>query len=41
MNEAVILLDSNVVSELIRTKPAHAVLDWFAVQDSTSCFSAR
>jgi predicted nucleic acid-binding protein len=37
MNEAVILLDTNVVSEL-RPKPAQAVLDWFAAQDSTKLF---
>jgi predicted nucleic acid-binding protein len=38
MNEAVILLDTNVVSELMRPKPAQAVLDWFAAQDSTKLF---
>jgi predicted nucleic acid-binding protein len=38
MNEAVILLDTNV-SELMRPKPAQAILDWFAAQDST-LFSA-
>ncbi len=38
MNEAVILLDTNVVSELMRPKPAQAVLGWFAAQDSTKLF---
>jgi len=38
MNEAVILLDTNVVSELMRPKPAQAVLDRFAAQDSTKLF---
>lgn len=38
MNEAVILLDTNVVSELMRPKPAQAVLDLFAAQDSTKLF---
>jgi hypothetical protein len=38
MNEAVVLLDTNVVSELMRPKPAQAVLDWFAAQDSTKLF---
>jgi predicted nucleic acid-binding protein len=38
MNEAAILLDTNVVSEPMRPKPAQAVLDWFAAQDSTKLF---
>lgn len=33
MNEAIILLDTNVVSELMRPKPAQAVLEWFAAHD--------
>lgn len=38
MNEAVILLDPNVVSELMRPKPAQVVLDWFAAHGSTKLF---
>ncbi|PWB95200.1 VapC toxin family PIN domain ribonuclease [Methylosinus sporium] len=38
MNEAVILLDINVASELMRPKPAQTVLDWFTAQDSTKLF---
>jgi hypothetical protein len=38
MNEAVILLDTNVVSELMRSKPAQPVSDCFAAQDSTRLF---
>jgi hypothetical protein len=37
MSDAIIPLDINVVSELMR-KPAQAVLDWFAAQDSTKLF---
>lgn len=36
-----ILLDTNVVSELMRSKPAPAVLDWFGHQDANALhFSA-
>ncbi|WP_174800284.1 VapC toxin family PIN domain ribonuclease [Methylosinus sporium] len=38
MNEAVILLDINVASELMRPKPAQTVFDWFTAQDSTKLF---
>jgi toxin FitB len=38
MSDAVILLDTNVVSELMRPKPTQAVFDWFAAQDSTKLF---
>jgi hypothetical protein len=38
VNEPVILLDTNVVSELMRPKPAQAALDWFAAQDSSKLF---
>lgn len=42
MSDAIILLDTNVVSELMRPKPAQTVLDWFAAQDSTKLpFSAE
>jgi len=30
MSDAAILLDANVASELMRSKPAQAVLEWFA-----------
>jgi len=33
-----ILLDTNVVSELMRTEPAQNVLDWFAVRDAADLF---
>ena len=29
-----ILIDTNVVSELMRITPTHAVMSWFAEQDS-------
>jgi predicted nucleic acid-binding protein len=33
-----ILLDTNVISELMRAEPAQAVLDWFAQRDATDLF---
>jgi hypothetical protein len=33
-----ILLDTNVVSELMRPEPAQTVLDWFAVHDAADLF---
>ncbi len=33
-----ILLDTNVVSELMRTVPAQLVLDWFAKHDASDLF---
>ena len=33
-----ILLDTNVVSELMRPRPAAAVLDWFAARDAAQLF---
>ena len=33
-----ILLDTNVVSELMRTVPAQPVLDWFAKHDASDLF---
>jgi len=33
-----ILLDTNLVSELMRTEPAHTVLHWFAVHDAADLF---
>lgn len=33
-----ILLDTNVISELMRAEPAQAVLDWFAQHDATDLF---
>lgn len=38
MTSAVILIDTNVISELMRTAPAQAVLDWFAAHDATALF---
>jgi len=38
MSDAVILLDTNVVAELMRPKPAQSVMDWFAAQDSAKMF---
>jgi len=38
VSAAVILLDTNVVSELMRPQPAQAVLDWFAAHDSATLF---
>ena len=36
-----ILLDTNLISELMRSSPAPAVLDWFGRRDATDlCFSA-
>ena len=36
-----ILLDTNVISELMRAEPAQAVLDWFAKHDAADlCISA-
>ena len=34
------LLDTNVLSELMRDKPAPQVLDWFAHQDSSQLFTS-
>lgn len=34
------LLDTNVLSELMRDKPAAQVLDWFAHQDSSQLFTS-
>ena len=31
-----ILIDTNVVSELMRPSPAHAVIDWFGQQDAAA-----
>ena len=36
MRSAMILIDTNVISELIRSKPAPAVLDWFGQQDAAA-----
>ena len=33
-----ILLDTNVISELMRAEPAQAVLDWFAQHDASDLF---
>lgn len=33
-----ILIDTNVISELMRPQPAPAVLDWFAAQDAARLF---
>lgn len=33
-----ILLDTNVISELMRAEPAHAVLDWFGQHDAAELF---
>lgn len=33
-----ILLDTNVISELMRTKPAQIVLDWFGNHDASDLF---
>jgi len=33
-----ILLDTNVISELMRANPAQEVLDWFGRQDATGLF---
>ena len=33
-----ILLDTNVISELMRAEPAQAVLDWFAKHDAADLF---
>jgi hypothetical protein len=41
MSDAVIRLDTTVVSELMRLKPAQPVLGWFAARDSTKLFLAR
>jgi predicted nucleic acid-binding protein len=38
VNAAVILLDTNVISELMRPQPAQVVLDWFAAHDSATLF---
>ena len=36
-----ILLDTNVISELMRSEPAQAVLDWFGKHDAADlCISA-
>lgn len=36
MQAAMILIDTNVISELMRSKPAPAVLDWFGHQDAAA-----
>lgn len=33
-----VLLDTNVISELMRTEPARIVLDWFGQHDSANLF---
>ena len=33
-----ILLDTNVISELMRAQPARSVLEWFAEQDASDLF---
>ena len=33
-----ILLDTNVISELMRTEPAQIVLDWFSQNDASDLF---
>lgn len=33
-----ILLDTNVISELMRAEPAHIVLDWFGQHDAVDLF---
>jgi predicted nucleic acid-binding protein len=33
-----VLLDTNVISELMRANPAQEVLDWFGLQDATGLF---
>jgi len=33
-----ILIDTNVISELMRAKPASAVLDWFGCQDAAALY---
>jgi predicted nucleic acid-binding protein len=38
MSDVVILVDTNVISELMRPRPVRAVLDWFAAHDSTALF---
>ncbi len=41
MLTAKVLIDTNVISELMRSNPAPAVLDWFGLQDATALhFSA-
>ncbi|WP_166143270.1 type II toxin-antitoxin system VapC family toxin [Methylosinus sp. RM1] len=41
MSDAVIRLNTNVVSELMRPKPVQPVLGWFAAQDSNKLFLTR
>ncbi len=36
MLTAKVLIDTNVISELMRSNPAPAVLDWFGLQDATA-----
>ena len=38
MTGTAILVDSNVVSELMRASPARSVLDWFAAHDPSALF---
>lgn len=38
MNDTVIVLDTNVISELMRLEPAREVLAWFAAQPSTDLY---
>lgn len=35
---AVTLVDTNVISELMRSEPSHSVLSWFAAHESTDLF---
>lgn len=38
MSNAVILIDTNVISELMRPEPARVVLAWFAAHETTELF---
>lgn len=38
MLAAMILIDTNVISELMRPKPASTVLDWFGRQDAAALY---
>lgn len=38
MSAPVILIDTNVISELMRPEPSRVVLDWFAAQESIELF---
>lgn len=35
-----VLLDTNVLSELMRLQPSSAVLDWFAQQEGTEFYTS-